>query len=582
MAKLTRLTGKIFGETADGTLANPQIGQFGSAKAGTYVGTGDVATIQSLPAWSNGWIDAVTPSQQFPTLPEMTGVHKVLSYQSAYLLKEGVAEYDENTTYDINNICKVNNVLYLCTINNNNNIPTSLNGWIVYYDPAQCANIDLSNLSAQGEAKLNKPTPFSINRGSVDANGDGDCLKLPAGSSTIITKNFVRPDLTADGTMGGANFAVTASSAYNYAAWKAFDNSSSSYWGTSMQNSYTQSITFYNPVALNVTQLDMVVYGWTNSVSTYNDNINVYGSNDNSTWTQLASNVPSGQYSYYSTKNVTINLSSNTNSYKYYKIENTTCTYSSVYGIGWAIADVGITATYQETIISANNVILDGSSVPVSITNASGGNYVLTAVTSLDVSSGYSDGTYNVFAAIADGALSAYVNTIYRQKDEPSTPSTNDIWLDTSVRPLKSYIYDGLNWSEFTGVPVGSCVVSSGQVTSAKTSPYNVNGTDFVGCEYYQNGTEGYSTEWRYNQNTHTIMKYCEQWGFVAGNQGSSGTVALLKEYYDTNYCAMCSIRSHAYLMEVEPISGTTLGWWKSNAESGGNWSTSGYLAEGE
>ena len=106
MAKLTRETAKVFGLTAPSTGADPAIGQFGSAKAGTYVGTGDIGTIQSLPAWDNGWIDAVTPNQQFPTLPEMTGVHKVLSYQNAYTLQEGVPEYDASTTYFKGSICK--------------------------------------------------------------------------------------------------------------------------------------------------------------------------------------------------------------------------------------------------------------------------------------------------------------------------------------------------------------------------------------------------------------------------------------------------------------------------------------------
>ncbi len=124
MAKLTRLTAKIFGETASTTNTPKEIGQFGSGKAGTYNATGDVATIQSLPAWSNGWIDAVTPTDQFPPLPEMTGVHKVLSYQNAYVLQEGIPEYDANTTYYQNSICKGINsednlVFYKSLVDNN-------------------------------------------------------------------------------------------------------------------------------------------------------------------------------------------------------------------------------------------------------------------------------------------------------------------------------------------------------------------------------------------------------------------------------------------------------------------------------
>lgn len=99
MPKLTRITNKIFGQNATAIGDNPQIGQFGSAKAGTYIGTTDVETIQELSAWSNGWVDAVTPQNQFPALPEMTAVHKVLSRQTAYLYQEGIPEYDIDTTY---------------------------------------------------------------------------------------------------------------------------------------------------------------------------------------------------------------------------------------------------------------------------------------------------------------------------------------------------------------------------------------------------------------------------------------------------------------------------------------------------
>lgn len=126
MTKLNRLTAKIFGETASATNTPKEIGQFGSAKAGTYNATGDVATIQSLSAWSNGWIDAVTPTDQFPPLPEMTGVHKVLSYQNAYLLQQGIPEWDSGTTYYTNGFCSKNGKIYISQSDNNlNNDPES-------------------------------------------------------------------------------------------------------------------------------------------------------------------------------------------------------------------------------------------------------------------------------------------------------------------------------------------------------------------------------------------------------------------------------------------------------------------------
>lgn len=110
MTRLTRITNKVFGATAsiaDDPLYGPQIGQFGSAKAGTYNATADVATIQGLSAWGNGWIDAVIPNQQYPTLPEMTGFGKVVTYQTGYILQEGIPEWDAGTTYYKESIVKV-------------------------------------------------------------------------------------------------------------------------------------------------------------------------------------------------------------------------------------------------------------------------------------------------------------------------------------------------------------------------------------------------------------------------------------------------------------------------------------------
>lgn len=130
MTKYTRLTGKVFGSSATATGDDPEIGQFGSALAGTYNGTTDVSIIQSLPAWQKGFISAVTPSTQFPPLPEMTGFGKVLSHQICYLLQQGVPEYDSGTTYYTGNWCSYNNNLYIAKVDGFSNIaPTDTTKW---------------------------------------------------------------------------------------------------------------------------------------------------------------------------------------------------------------------------------------------------------------------------------------------------------------------------------------------------------------------------------------------------------------------------------------------------------------------
>ncbi len=125
MAKLQRITGKLFGASANpsdnATAQGPEIGQFGSALAATYVGTADIATIQALPAWQQGFIGAVTPTNQYPPLPEMTGFGKVLSYQTNYLLEQGIPEWDAGTTYYANAFCSKNGNIYISNTNSNIN-----------------------------------------------------------------------------------------------------------------------------------------------------------------------------------------------------------------------------------------------------------------------------------------------------------------------------------------------------------------------------------------------------------------------------------------------------------------------------
>lgn len=130
MTEYIRITPKLFGGSASSSGTDPEIAQFGSGLAGTYTGTTDVNTIQSLPAWQNGFIDCVTPSEQFPPLPEMTGFGKVLSYLICYNMQHGVPEWDSGTTYYSGCWCSSNGNLYVSLQDENlNNAVTNSVYW---------------------------------------------------------------------------------------------------------------------------------------------------------------------------------------------------------------------------------------------------------------------------------------------------------------------------------------------------------------------------------------------------------------------------------------------------------------------
>lgn len=119
MAKLTRVKGKVFA----GSAPLDEIGQFGSALAGTPTNTQDVATIQALSAYDEGWNSAVITSRNYPPIEEVNGVLKTISYQTCYMLQEGIPEYDIGTEYSNTSIVKsVNGTrldFYISLQNNN-------------------------------------------------------------------------------------------------------------------------------------------------------------------------------------------------------------------------------------------------------------------------------------------------------------------------------------------------------------------------------------------------------------------------------------------------------------------------------
>ena len=157
---------------------------------------------------------------------------------------------------------------------------------------------------------------------------------------------WVQPILTENGTLGGNNMAV-ASSRQPYTSytdvWKAFDGStsSSSRWYPAGTGSAGIPIilTIYTTEAIKISN-----FQFTNAANVNNapNAFTVYGSNDNTSFTQLASFTNSVQ-----TSNAawSVNLSSNTGFYHYYQIEFTQWNGASVGGRG--IKEIEITATYR-------------------------------------------------------------------------------------------------------------------------------------------------------------------------------------------------------------------------------------------
>lgn len=418
MAKITRKTAKIFGETASATgdaNIGPYIGQFGSAKAGTYVGTTDIATIQALSAWSNGWVDAVTPTQQFPTLPEMTGVHKVLSYQNAYVLQQGIPEWDSATTYYTNGFCAYNGYIYKSKADNNlNHNPSSSTSYWEVYSAITGANTSLSNLTETGEAHFANPSLGNLNttgEGRLHAlkgySDEGELLTDSEGYADVsryIYSTFDdskyrivgTPNITLDGIASGfddSNYFTTTvtASPTNFEIISKFRyktlNTQQLIW--SIGSYYTLIITSDNKVTLRLPNSDN---------SYYRTIISVTPSNTDSDYFVKVSVVGDNTYTYTSYDGVSWVLLSTNTTYSYQYLSNTTIAIGCVSGNSnpcltnidlkkFVVKSNGITVFCGNktgidaikpdnyTVVGSPTVTIDGVA-----SNFSNGNYVQTPV----------------------------------------------------------------------------------------------------------------------------------------------------------------------------------------------------------
>lgn len=92
MSKIARVTQTVFASTP----GFEQVGQFGSSASPVY--TSNIATIQALSAWAIGFYAEVT-GPNAPFIQDMNALFLVVTQQIAYILQQGLAEWDAGTTY---------------------------------------------------------------------------------------------------------------------------------------------------------------------------------------------------------------------------------------------------------------------------------------------------------------------------------------------------------------------------------------------------------------------------------------------------------------------------------------------------
>lgn len=141
MAKIDRKTQKIFGSEA----GSQQITAFGTAKLDNPTYTSDLDLIQNA-NFLQGW-DPALENDRAPYREDDTGLWYTVTRQLAYLFQNGIAEYDDNTEYDLGSLVRFSNDIYQSKVANNLGHTLSDTTYWNKFTLSDLAKRDLSNVT---------------------------------------------------------------------------------------------------------------------------------------------------------------------------------------------------------------------------------------------------------------------------------------------------------------------------------------------------------------------------------------------------------------------------------------------------
>lgn len=556
---LTRVTAKIFASNAP----LDTIGQFGSALDGTKVNTQDVAQLQALPAYENGWNSAVISDRNYPTLEEMNGVLNVMSYQTAYSMQKGICEWDANTTYFAStSFCQVNGIWYQSLIDNNiGNNPTDSPGAWEELPLTNFANKNLSNLTQEGEKHfLNKSQITNCILESpkmVDLELNDGTLTMKAGSKVIVPYGKAAPTMAIDDALNGGTIVDIS---WNEAKEELFYIVQ---YNEDISEKWTDTDTLSPSIVL----------------TSSGPKIGYCQKGKNASGTEAISNALS---SYYNTNENIV----------YYKDNNVTISYVSLpFCVVKMTSGVGFTSideTFQHFGYIGSNIWAmkgikfltpDGRNEDSTLNN-------LELTTKYVVTQARRDGS--AFAVLNATGIYTFIWTIpyYIQEEKPTEflsgfafwykPSTNKQYYSEG-----NSIFKESHFGIFCDFSVANeKIVRIKNINNAfQAVDYNAmrSGEIPTIVETYVNGTSWYRV---YSDG------WCEQGGFFSAFVGD---VALFKNYIDTNYSVFTTMNAtsgaankcKASVVLSKTVSSFNLGNFDINGVSvnGVFWETKGYAA---
>ena len=189
MPRLTRVHQKVFASNASNN------GVFGSLQAGNPQTSNDVATLQSLAAFENGWDDAIEQGDKLPPLEEFQGIQYGISYQQAYMLQEGIAEWNASTPYYKGSLTKTisgTSFKLYCSLQDNNtgNIVTNTSYWKKVMDSDDLYALDSTVVHLSGTETISGNKTFT---GSLNAQTPTSATDH---STSVATTQWFRNAIT--------------------------------------------------------------------------------------------------------------------------------------------------------------------------------------------------------------------------------------------------------------------------------------------------------------------------------------------------------------------------------------------------
>ncbi len=150
--------------------------------------------------------------------------------------------------------------------------------------------------------------------------------------------------------------------------------------------------------------------------------------------------------------------------------------------------------SFDENILSFKT----GGAYPVLIaTNAYGDSETFEYIDNLDIT-GYADGNYNIFLSL-EGEVELFNTKIIKSPTSPTNVVIDDIWL-MNLEPWSCYKFNGLSWTEFEGIPLGSLIITGGKITEVSNYTFNSQYLDadcnFITKDGRKNLSKRFESEW--------------------------------------------------------------------------------------